>query len=89
MKVVVCIVSALSFFSRRRAVLKLHKHEIILNFFLPYAEMFKVEYLGRIEYDFQKSGVTGPWDHKDSVSAKKVFKKISCLFTFKGIEMER
>ena len=34
----------------------------------------KVEYLGRIEYDFQKSCVTGPWDHKDSVSAKK-FKK--------------
>ncbi len=32
----------------------------------------KVElYLGRIEYDFQKSGDTGPWDHKDSVSAKK------------------
>ncbi len=28
----------------------------------------KVEYLGRIEYDFQKSRVTGPWDHKDSVS---------------------
>ncbi len=36
---------------------------------------FKVEYLGRIEYDFQKSRVTDPWDHKDSVSAKKVFKK--------------
>ncbi len=34
----------------------------------------KVEYLGRIEYDFQKSRVTGPWDHKDSVSAKKVIK---------------
>ncbi len=32
----------------------------------------KVEYL---EYDFQKSRVTGPWDHKDSVSAKKVKKK--------------
>ncbi len=30
----------------------------------------KVEYLGRIEYDFQKSRVTGPWDHKVSVSAK-------------------
>ncbi len=44
----------------------------------------KVEYLGRIEYDFQKSRVTGPWDHKDSVSAKKVKKKISCLCTFKG-----
>jgi hypothetical protein len=35
----------------------------------------KVEYLGRIEYDFQKSRVTGPWDHKDSVSAKKAIKK--------------
>ncbi len=31
----------------------------------------KVEYLGRIEYDFQKSRVTGPWDHMVSVSAKK------------------
>jgi hypothetical protein len=35
----------------------------------------KVEYLGRIEYDFQKSRVTGPWDHMVSVSAKKVYKK--------------
>jgi hypothetical protein len=35
----------------------------------------KVEYLDRIEYDFQKFRVTGPWDHKDSVSAKK-YKKI-------------
>jgi hypothetical protein len=32
-----------------------------------------------IEFDYQKSGVTGPWDHKDSVSAKKSKKKISCL----------
>ncbi len=32
----------------------------------------EVEYLGRIEYDFQKSCVTGPWDHMVSVSAKKV-----------------
>ncbi len=31
----------------------------------------KVEYLSRIEYDFQKSRVTGPWDPKDSVPAKK------------------
>jgi hypothetical protein len=37
--------------------------------------MFKSEYLGRIEYDFQKSRVTGPWDHKVSVSAKKFEKK--------------
>ncbi len=36
----------------------------------------KVKYLGRIEYDFQKSRVTGPWDHMVSVSAKKVKKKI-------------
>jgi hypothetical protein len=35
----------------------------------------KVEYLSRIEYDFQKSRVTDPWDHKVSVSAKKVKKK--------------
>ncbi len=42
----------------------------------------KVEYLGRIEYDFQKSRVTDPWDHKVSVSAKKLFKRISCLCTF-------
>jgi hypothetical protein len=34
-----------------------------------------VEYLGRIEYDFKKSRVTGPWDHMVSVSAKKVKKK--------------
>jgi hypothetical protein len=26
----------------------------------------------RIENDFQKTRVTGPWDHKVSVSAKKV-----------------
>ncbi len=31
----------------------------------------KVEYFGRIENNFQKSRVTGPWDHKVSVSAKK------------------
>jgi hypothetical protein len=35
----------------------------------------KVEYLSRIEYDCQKSRVTGPWDHKVLVSAKK-YKKI-------------
>ncbi len=45
-------------------------------------KFLKVEYLGRIDYDFQKSRVTGPWDHKVSVSAKKV-KKMSCLCTFK------
>jgi hypothetical protein len=31
----------------------------------------KIEYLGRIEYDFQKSCVRGPWNNKDSVSAQK------------------
>ncbi len=36
--------------------------------------MFKSR-LGRIEYDLQKSRVTGPWDHKVLVSAKKVKKK--------------
>jgi hypothetical protein len=40
----------------------------------------KVEYLGRIEYNFQKSRVTGPWDHKDSVSAKKVIKKFMLVY---------
>ncbi len=35
----------------------------------------KVKYFGRIECDFQKSCVTGPWDHKVSVSAKKNQKK--------------
>ncbi len=36
----------------------------------------KVEYLRRIEYGFQKSRVTGPWDHMVSVSAKKEEKKL-------------
>ncbi len=49
----------------------------------------KVEYLGRIKYDFQKSRVTGPWDHMVSVSAKKVKKKFhACVplnSDFKGI----
>ncbi len=49
----------------------------------------KIEYLGRIEYHFQKSRVTGSWDHKDSVSAKKVFKKNSCLCTFKKISIHQ
>jgi hypothetical protein len=35
----------------------------------------KVEYLGWFEYDFQKSRVTGPWDHMVLVSAKKGEKK--------------
>jgi hypothetical protein len=52
---------------------------------LAYEEMFsslveharkciKIEYLGQIEYDFQKYRVTGPWDHKVLVSTKKVNK---------------
>jgi hypothetical protein len=40
----------------------------------------KVEYLGRIEYDFQNSRVTGHWDHKNSVSAKKVLEKGLCTY---------
>jgi hypothetical protein len=36
-----------------------------------------------MEYDFQKSRGTGPWNHKVSVSAKKIQKKMSCLCTFK------
>ncbi len=48
---------------------------------------FKVEYLVRIEYDFQKSRVTSPWDHMVSVSAKKVKTKISCLCTFNPVFM--
>ncbi len=35
----------------------------------------KVKYLSRIKYDFKKSRVTGRWDHKVLVSAKKVKKK--------------
>jgi hypothetical protein len=44
----------------------------------------KVEYLGRIEYGFQKSRVTGPWDHKISVSAKKVTIKFHVCVPLKG-----
>ncbi len=32
---------------------------------------YKVEYLGRIENDFQKSSGIGRWNYKDSVSEKK------------------
>ncbi len=42
----------------------------------------KVEYLGRIEYDFQKSRVIGPWEHKISVSAKK-FKQKNFMLVLK------
>jgi hypothetical protein len=40
----------------------------------------KVKYLGRIEYDFQKSCFIGPWDHKVSVSAKKVKKNFMLVY---------
>jgi hypothetical protein len=40
----------------------------------------KVKYLGLIEYEFQKSPVTGPWDHKVSVSAKKVKKNFTLVY---------
>jgi hypothetical protein len=39
-----------------------------------------IEYLGRIEYDFQKSRVTGPWDHKVSVPAKEVKKNFMLVY---------
>jgi hypothetical protein len=39
----------------------------------------KVDYLGWMEYDFQKSRVTGPCNHKDSVSAKKSKKFHACV----------
>jgi hypothetical protein len=45
----------------------------------------KVEFLGRIEYDFQKSRVTGPWDHKDSVSAKKSKQKFHACVPLKPL----
>ncbi len=44
--------------------------------------------VGQIEYDFQKSRVTGPWDHIDSVSAKKVFKKFhACVPLIWGVHI--
>jgi hypothetical protein len=43
-------------------------------------KFLKVEYLGSIEYDFQKSCVTGSWDHKVSVSAKKVQKNFMLVY---------
>ncbi len=58
------------------------------QFHRPVAEhawkYLKVEYLGRIEHNFQKSRVTGPWDHKDSVSAKKYFKNFLACVPLKG-----
>jgi hypothetical protein len=43
-------------------------------------KFLKVEYFGGIEYDFQKSRVTGPWDYKVSVSAKKVKKNFMLVY---------
>ncbi len=45
----------------------------------------KVKYLSRIEYDFQKSCVTGPGDHMVLVSAKKVKKKIHACVPLKAM----
>ena len=42
--------------------------------------MFKSRISGPIEYDFQKSRVTGPWDHMVSVSAKKVKKNVMLVY---------
>jgi hypothetical protein len=50
------------------------------------SKCLKVKYLSRIEYDFQKSCVTGPWDHKDSVSAKKVKKIHACVPLTAGLQ---
>ncbi len=47
--------------------------------------MFKSRISRRIEYDFQKSCVTGPWDPKDSVSEKKYFKKFHACVPLKNI----
>jgi hypothetical protein len=38
-----------------------------------------MEYLGRIKYDFQKSRVTDPWNHKVLVSAKNLKKCHACV----------
>ena len=44
--------------------------EMILSHPGQTRKYIKVEYVSQIEYDFQKSQVTGSWDHKVSVSAK-------------------
>jgi hypothetical protein len=49
----------------------------------------KVEYLGQIEYHFQKSCVTGPWDHKVSVSAKKSKKKFHACVPLNYFKLAR
>ncbi len=46
----------------------------------------KVEYFGRIQNDFQKSLVTGPWDHKVLVSAKKFNKKFHACVPLRDYE---
>ncbi len=40
----------------------------------------KFKFLGRIEYDFRKSRVTGPWEHMVSFSAKKVYIKFMLVY---------
>ncbi len=47
-------------------------------------QCLQVEYLGWIECDFQKSRVSCPCDHKDSVSAKMYFKKFHACVPFKS-----
>jgi hypothetical protein len=42
----------------------------------------KVEYFCRIEYNFQKSRVTDPWDHRVSVSAVKFKKKFMLVYLY-------
>ncbi len=54
--------------------------ERILSLTEHTGKCLKVEYIGRIEYDFRKSRVTGPWDHKVSVFAKKSQKKFMLVY---------
>jgi hypothetical protein len=52
--------------------------EWILSLAEHMRKCLKVEYLGQIEYDFQKSR-----DHKVSVSAKKIIKKFHACVPLK------
>ncbi len=47
-----------------------------------YAEMFKSQISRPNRIDFKKFRVTGPWDHKISVSAKKSKKIHACVLFF-------
>jgi hypothetical protein len=53
--------------------------EWILALAEHYAKYLKVEYLGQIENNFQKSGVTASCEHKVLVSAKKSKKFNACV----------